>query len=385
MIYKCDGFKAGDIVRIRSWESMSEEFDTGSSYGTIYFPVRDITFNMSMRCLCGLGFHILGFKEDRYNTVIFEESDSNEYSIENRYIITPDMIELTSCKTVLAPKKRAHRKFRCANCGNILNKSNVTKTAIGTYICNNCRSIKGYSTQNNVTVHQPTKSRKTYGFELECIPKNEAHKNAVINSTYRLIPTHDSSLPPRGVEFKTPTYNGLVGVRSLFKTFNKHLNFSNNKCGQHINIGDTSYISTKTIRAINNYAPNIFDSLYKYMFMHQKDTERVCGRFFNRFAARCSYGEHCSWINLQHNNRIEFRLSKFVSPDQYFELTNMWTEMIDCIIKNFIKGDRLNILEVRHEELYYRAEITQKKLVKIFKKYADNKAVCQNRLNKTVV
>ena len=189
----------------------------------------------------------------------------------------------------------------------------------------------------------------------------------MINRTYGLIPTEDGSLPCDGIEFKTPIYNGLKGLRKLFSSFEKYVDFSNESCGQHINIGDTEEINAVSTHKIRSHASLLFNPLYYYMDENTDDTIKVCGRFFTDYADRCSsYSDHDSWIALSESQRIEFRLSKFVTPDQYFELTCMWTEMIDCIVANFIP--------INDDQ---SAKDTALLLIEIFKKYVDRQAKCQ--------
>lgn len=244
------------------------------------------------------------------------------------------------------------------------------------YICPSCDRTKGYYTKNETKVHKATKNHKTYGFELECIPRSPQKKRVLINSKYQFIPTKDGSLPPTGIEFKTPIYNSMRGLRKLFKMVIKNVNFTSPKCGQHINIGDTSYINIHTMDFLRSCGNIIFDRLGNYMKLHTDDTIRVCGRYFTNYANMYStYNTHKSWINLTHDDRIEFRISKFVTPNQYFNLTCMWTEMIDLIINNLLKKP---FTDYRTSDK--ALEKVQSKLIEIFKKYANHSALCQQRV-----
>lgn len=255
---------------------------------------------------------------------------------------------------------------RCNRCGKMISKSLSNRSNNGDYYCKDCSEIKPYHTKNNEKIHKSNNKNKTYGFELECVPKNRACYLNMLNKKYSLIPTRDSSLPDDGVEFKTPTYQSLRGLYQNFNSFYKWVDFSNQKCGQHINIGDSEYLNQESMEKILKYSDYIFDCLKEYMYENRKLTESVCGRFFTKYAScTVSYAEHTSWINLSHEDRIEFRLSKFVTPIQYIILTKMWAEMLDCIINNFLK---------KYNDKSYRnlknAKNTSIKLVKIFKKYA---------------
>lgn len=264
--------------------------------------------------------------------------------------------------------------FKCKRCGSFINKLDGIEIANNKgMICSECMRNLNYSTKNNLRVKKETKSGKTYGFELECIPKSKNHKAFMLQPQYNLKATKDSSLPPNGVEFKTPTYNSLRGLRKTFHTFNEHVRFNNAKCGQHINIGDKKYINEHSMQLLRHYGRVIFDGLYDYMYEHKEETIKVCGRFFNDYALRSiNYISHCSWVNLSHNNRIEFRLSKFVTPNQYFTLTCMWTDMLNCIINNLINTYNWHDSGTPADYSKYFRDCSKvsNKLIKIFKRYA---------------
>lgn len=242
-------------------------------------------------------------------------------------------------------------------------------------ICRTCLSNLSYYTTNNKMANKPTKKGMTYGFELECVPKTPQHKAYIVNTLTDLIATYDGSLPSNGVEFKTPIYNSLRGVKQMLETMYKHVNFSNNKCGQHINIGNNTYINSYSINIIKKFAPNLFDDLYNYMHEHIDETIKLCGRFFNHYVTRDhGYSDHYSWISLSHNNRVEFRISKLQTVEQYLILTKMWEEMLSCIINDLIRPYNLHIpreerAKVKNVIIEGEARNISVKLIKIFNKY----------------
>lgn len=264
----------------------------------------------------------------------------------------------------------------CSKCKRRLSLNQTVKV-IGSNrrICRACLSNLSYYTTNNKMVNKPTKKGITYGFELECVPKTPQHKAYIINTLTDLIATNDGSLPPSGVEFKTPIYNNLRGVKQMLKTMCEHAYFSNEKCGQHINIGNGTYINEYSINIIKKFAPNLFDDLYNYMYEHKEDTVKVCGRFFNGYVTRdYGYSDHYSWISLSHDNRIEFRISKLQTVEQYLILTKMWEEMLFCIINDLIKPYNLHIpreerAKVKNIIIEEEAKNISAKLIKIFNKY----------------
>lgn len=267
-------------------------------------------------------------------------------------------------------KKVGHaRTFRCSGCGERIVGEEPVICENGKY-CQSCREIHDYYTENNIKFHKAKNHGKTYGFELECVPYTLQDQLFLCNHKYHLKATSDSSLPTNGVEFKTPTYRSLNGLKAMLHTFEKHVDFQNDKCGQHINIGDVDKINTDSMCAIRAYAEYIFDPVLYYMTDARPSTERICGRYFNYYASRkTSYGCHTSWVNLNHNNRIEFRLAKIQSPEQYIQLVNMYTEWVDAIITWFLRGPNER-----------NAQIAGRKLLNIFQKYERGDAVSQSKV-----
>ena len=156
--------------------------------------------------------------------------------------------------------------------------------------------------------------------------------------------------------------------------------FSSQKCGQHINIGDRKYIDTVEMKRIRCFKDYLFDNLTDYMTGHEDDVKRVCGRKFTCYADNNHRYVHGSWLNLGNNNRLEFRISKFKNPKQYFELVNMWTEMLDAIINGFIiPYEEDNI----HKNSINATKVCNH-MIRIFKRYADGKASVQARSKKLV-
>ena len=84
-------------------------------------------------------------------------------------------------------------------------------------------------------------------------------------------------------------------------------------------------------------------------------------------------------MNLDNNNRLEFRISKFKNPKQYFGLVNMWTEMLDAIINDFI----IPYDENRTNGNCRNAKKASNHMIRIFKRYASGNASVQKR-DKTI-
>ena len=274
--------------------------------------------------------------------------------------------------------------FKCACCEHVkpmIDVSGLSAKIAGRgkrFICKECATTKAYSTANTVDVHKQAKHGFRFGCELECVPYSEEDKLAMCSSDYNLIPTRDSSLPFGGVEFKTGIIKNVSGMKSMLRSFENHADFTDERCGQHINFSDM-YMTYDEYDAIRMFAGELFNDLCDYMQKNLDEVEKVCGRKPTVYCElKYNYFGHGTWLNLTHCGneedpekcRIEWRLAKVASPNQYVWLIFMCREMLECIKNNFIA-----YLGTDKEE--HKTKLTAKKLVKIFQKYADGKANCQ--------
>lgn len=236
-------------------------------------------------------------------------------------------------------------KFKTCSCCKKSQPSDALQKIGSKYICRECYSVKGYSTANNTRIKAPTKKGFTYGYELESVVKhrnNESLDNgtaSVVSLGYNIIPTADGSLPAYGVEFKTPIMQSLKGTTTMLKKMSNYVSFTHNACGQHINIGNTNFYNEASAAKLRAFSKYIFNPLGEYLKDNPLITKKVCGRNFTGYASYKGiyniYTDHCSWINLSENNRVEFRISKVRTPEQYVALTKLWADILTCINNNF--------------------------------------------------
>lgn len=293
------------------------------------------------------------------------------------YVI-PEFLEYTYFKQTFMNKKKLPKIIykKCIVCGGLNPVKYMTQAMNKKYVCDNCLEVKSYCTRNTDTHNKPTNSGLTFGFELECVPVDGTSSIANIIAEYPdFIPTHDASLPTGGVEFKSPIFRSLKGAQKVFSVFKDNADFSDRDCGQHIHVGHQNY-NRHCRRTILDNHPILFNPLANYMFEHEEDTTRLCGRFFGYYREFTeSHIGHHSWLNLENNNTIEFRISKFVAPEQYYCLANMWGEMMNKIVDFGNRNpDTCDMIE--------EARKTSEKLVAIFKKYAAGEAFCQKAVQK---
>lgn len=227
-------------------------------------------------------------------------------------------------------------KETCDRCYKLFDASDGIATKDGEFYCKECCKIQSYFAKNHNIIGNLDTGLNTYGFELEGVPRSADAYLHMLKKEYAVIPTHDSSLPENGVEFKTPIYVGLDEFVKVLPKFAEYIDFSDNRCGQHINIGAT-FLTPQNIKDLDRYGHNILSKLLRYMGRHKEDTANVCGRTFTEYAKRASTcHSHKNWVNV-HENRVEFRLSKFRSVEQYIDLAYMWSEMLEEINRNFFE------------------------------------------------
>jgi hypothetical protein len=139
----------------------------------------------------------------------------------------------------------------------------------------------------------------------------------------------------------------------------------------------------KTASAGKQKNNSLFIPLCEAMQNNPTATEKVFGRTFTSYARPIDWdstqechSDRYHFINCLADNNIEFRLNKFTSGKQYQNLMKMEVEMVKCIINNFCdhfmdtEWDRTRY-EKRTAYRKHKADVTAKKLVKIFEKYAN--------------
>lgn len=249
--------------------------------------------------------------------------------------------------------------------------------ALSVYVCPRCAIIHSYGTNNDSGVFKGTgKARKiptTVSFELEC-DLMTARSLATITAYSDYTIEYDSSLDvPHPAEVKMKGYRrNMSGVKEELKVWEKYIDLSDESCGQHINIGLDDGRLANYINTIRTYSHQIFNPLARAVADDAEDN--FFGRTFTYYANWNEYGhnynQHKSFINLQHDNRIEFRLSKYHTATQYTHLVIMCREMVEAIMLHMFWSCKETSWE-------HRAQVTGKKLVSIYRKYMSRKAQCQ--------
>jgi hypothetical protein len=295
---------------------------------------------------------------------------------------------------------------KCTCCGTVNHVSEMVKTEMPNrggrhaYMCSNCaRQNRSYHTSNNVLQGKAKVNAVCVGIEFETSFSDEHARNIMFE--YGFIPTHDCSLNSDGnarrygydgntCEYVSGIMQGLNIASKFAVTAEKLISENhmsvNNSCGTHTHIsvdsmkdehGEKTYIGY-----IQRFYHSLFVPLSDAMKANPNATEKLFGRYFNSHYAKSinpdSYcGDRYNFINVVNNSNIEFRLNKFVSAKQYQNLIKMEVEMVKCIVTNFCEHFNDTEIDSRrypNKTAYrkHKADVTAKKLVKLFEKYSAN-------------
>ena len=229
-------------------------------------------------------------------------------------------------------------------------------------------SFEGFSNvgtpKSTSLAHHPVGEEFETMRDGESVKRYNSLKMILVDSHF--IPSHDCTVY---VEYKSPIQEGLGTISKLLDTIERegfiHC-FSHQNCGAHMH-GYTSNITP-----VRNYYHSLFIPLCEYI-KEMDDEKRVAtfGRDFSEWASPINAStyecQHENFINVQHENTIEFRLPKITSASQYLNVLKFWREATHHIEKDFTTC-------LKPIEGGYRKMQAQKigcELVDIAKKYFD--------------
>lgn len=247
------------------------------------------------------------------------------------------------------------------------------------YLCEfHAHHMESYGYENRFRLGVEKVSKNTFGCELETSYSSLKARAEIVANKY--IPTSDCTV---NCEYKSPIMKGLNSFSKQCETFEKlieegHLAIGD-ECGTHFHFGDANYINAETISYLSRFYHSLFVPLCREMQANRRATENLFGRWFTGYAAPIDENSfalnHSNFINLEHSYSIEFRLCKFRSAAQMMQVARFIKAAGNCIIDNFIKhfndedidsSRYASITEYRK----HKAEVTAKKLVKLYRKYA---------------
>ena len=220
----------------------------------------------------------------------------------------------------------------------------------------------GFTFSLELEMHRPTTTMRA---ELESVD---------------FMPTHDGTTD---TEFKSPIYQSLNPLPKKFDTIEKLLRAGHGAItsadGTHFHVGHKDHINAMTISYLQRFYHSLFIPLCEAMKSNSDATVKLFGRDFTYYASPIdgftSPTAHENFINLQHDYTIEYRLCKFKTASQYMNCVKFCKDATNTIIENFIKHFNDTDFDARRyknatEYRKHKAQVTAKKLVKLFEKYS---------------
>ena len=268
----------------------------------------------------------------------------------------------------------------CSSVGTVKIEAN-RRGGRAVYLCEyHARVKESYFHENNIFHGVDKVCKNTFGCEFETSFSTEKARAEFILNKYE--PTADSTVD---VEYKSPIMKGLNSFSKQCETYEKLIQSGDlrvdSNCGTHFHFGDENFINNITIDYVRRFVNSLFVPLSLEIEAHPEETKKLFGRNFNMtewaipITEASRWTEHKNFINLEHSNTLEFRLCKFDNANQMITVAKCIKEMGNTIIKNFIM--HFNDAEIDmsryptiKEYRKHKANVTAKKLVKIYRKYA---------------
>lgn len=258
------------------------------------------------------------------------------------------------------------------------------------YVCEHHRTLNEcYSADNLHFIGEAKANGDTFSYELELSECDFAGR--VELAVNHFLPTNDSTV---FVEMKSPIYNGLNGLSKYLKSVEDLMtsgNISNAEtfeyaCGTHLHTGNRGFkrnglnipaINADTMGFIRRYYHSLFIPLCMVMSVNTEATVKLFGRDFGTWARKIDGNtdpiEHRNFVNVQHSETIEWRLSFFVNAEQYQRLAHFCRDAMHTIQTGFLYTAMQNQGNTPNEKTarLKAAQKTGAALAMLFNKYAE--------------
>lgn len=275
---------------------------------------------------------------------------------------------------------RNYGKCQCAGCNNLgtVKVELARRGNRNAYMCEyHARREESYSTENNNRKGTVKKNGFTFSQELETSRSTEKARVELLASGY--LPTSDCTVD---VEYKSSITHGLNSLSKHCVTIEKLMQAGeleiDSTCGTHLHVGHSEYINSVTMDYVRRFYHSLFIPLCEAMQAEPEKTETLFGRGLTGWAQPINEytpaQEHKNFINTQHTYTLEFRACKFKNANQYMHVTMFCKDITATVINNFIKHfNDTDIDSTRYANMRqyrkHKADVTAKKLVKLFEKY----------------
>lgn len=275
----------------------------------------------------------------------------------------------------------------CSNVGTV--KVDIAKRGGRSgYLCSHhATRLEGYSDENGNRCGCRKQNRFTFSTEVEVSSADLKARGELID--FGFMPTFDSTV---SAEYKSPIFEGLNALSkqcvSIEKLISENHMRIGQECGTHFHVGHVDYINGQTMRYLRRFNGSLFAPLSEAIMADPVKAERFFGRRSNNWAEPVTFADpsgdydgsrmkHSAMFNLQHDYTIEFRQAKFANAEQYMNMAKFARDCVNAIIENFIKHfmdtewDR-NRYPKRTDYRKHKADVTAKKMVKLYEKYTRN-------------
>lgn len=243
------------------------------------------------------------------------------------------------------------------------------------FFCPDCyHKMEGYETKNDLRVNGKKKHGFTVSIEMELTAHDDAFDRFLQYNNFK--PTSDCTV---AIEYKSPIYQSLNGVRKLFRSLCNGVNtrdYFDYRCGTHCNIGHDA-INSQTIVWLIRFYHSLFLPMSRWLELNPVASEALYGRQIGGWASPINEHtdplEHTNFINLQHFTHIEFRQCKFINENQYVDLIQLNTKIVKALLNNFVEHFDDDDFDTRRyknitEFRKHKATLTGKKIVSLLEK-----------------
>lgn len=256
------------------------------------------------------------------------------------------------------------------------------------WLCSSCaHHLRGYTVENNDRTGDRKKHGFTFSIELETSNATMKTRGELLD--FGFIATSDVTVD---AEYKSPIYEGLNALSKQCVSIDKLMASGelsiNRECGTHFHVGHADYINPTTMKYLRRFNNSLFVPLSNAIMADVNKSARFFGRLPNSWAEPVTVHDpsgnvdgrmmkHSAMFNLQHDYTIEFRQPKFVNAEQYMAVAKFSRDCANAIIENFIKHFMDTEWDTRRYETRtayrkHKAQVTAKKLVKLYEKYTAN-------------
>lgn len=210
--------------------------------------------------------------------------------------------------------------------------------------------LRPYSSENHEYIGAPKKNGLTYSMEFEMdAPSSKAICELGIAG---FMGSHDCTVD---MECKSPIYNGANALKAILPQLERLQNNGelcvSRRCGTHLHIGRVDY-GERQRDALLPYYWTLHSKLWLAMNADQDKTNRIFGRPEGEWAFGAESAEawrdkalilnpsyatiralnaHPAYLNIQHEQTLEWRQCKFVTASQYSECIDLCRKLSSVI------------------------------------------------------